>query len=369
MARILTAGAEFGNYEGDDFRIWRGPVTTSRVQPGRSAKSPQGNGGRYYYYLTNDTGVEHDFEPNIPAGIDEAYIRFHYNSGNRCDGTWELLRLTNPAGGVMLRLASVDLVSGSIPGGPFYFAFYNSAGSLFTSNSSFGFTNSQEVWHTVEIHVKFAGSGARVRLRVNGREIIDWTGSLVGPVAETVFHRLRFNNDLISGGGTAFRGYDDIAVNDTSGPINNSWIGEGYVLPFYPNGNGSTTNLVNSERTSTDNFKFLNRRREDNPTAFVSPTVAGDKDTYTIPSPPSEFHGVNALRVSTNVVRHGTAITQANLLLQPPLQAEIASAPLPIPQGGDGYITANFDNNPNTSNAPFTIAEIEGMETGIGFIA
>ena len=366
MARILTAGNEFGSIEADGFTIAIGPLTTARTQRG-GAISPQGNGGDYYFYNTANVGTFYNFEPAFPAGLNEVYIRMHVHPGSRTDGVGEVLRLTNPAGSIMLRCGMGDPGGGTSAGGPFYNAVYNNAGTQFASNTTFTYSNNE--WHLLELHVKFGGSGAVLQMKMNGQLIIDWTGSLVGPAAETVFHGLLLYSGSIAGGVVNYRGYDNIAFNDLTGPTNNSWIGEGYVLPFRPVGNGATSQLVNSERSSVDNFKFVNRRREDNPVLFVGPTAPNDKDTYKISKPPSEFHGVNAIKMSANVVRHGTTITQSKLLLQPLAQVEIASANQAIPQGGDDFVTANFENNPNTGNAPFTIAELQVMETGIQFVA
>ena len=65
MARILTAGNEFGNYEADGFDIYAGTITTSRNQR-TGMISPQGNRGEYSFYCTT-RDVADNAETKVPA--------------------------------------------------------------------------------------------------------------------------------------------------------------------------------------------------------------------------------------------------------------------------------------------------------------
>jgi len=143
------------------------------------------------------------------------------------------------------------------------------------------------------------------------------------------------------------------------------------ILPFAPSGAGATSQLVNPNGGSVDNFKFVNKRRDDLVAGgWVTAATTTDKDTYTIGKVPDEFHAVNAIKMSANTVRYGTTITKLKMLVKPALQAEIAqpAAGLVIPQGDEQFVLQNFSENANTS-APFTLGELDGMETGIQFIA
>jgi hypothetical protein len=369
MARILTAGNEFGDIEADDFYISHGPVTTSRTQAS-GATSPKGNRGSYCFYASNNTGVAHDFSAAHPAGIGEFFFRTHMYFGGRNDGTWENIRFTAADGTVLLRYSTTGSSNPSVSGGTFYNGMYNNAGTQFVNNG--GLTHKNNDWHLVEFHVKFGGSGAYVAMWMNNRFQFDWSGSLVGNSGEDKMYILDLNYQIISGGTASSRYYDNVAINDLTGTINNGRAGDGYVLPFWPEGVGASSQLFNPMSTSVDNFKFINVRKTSQLTGrFVAPSAAGQKDTYTIRKVPEEFHGVNAIKIHANALRYGTAITKAKLLVQPPAQIEIAepAAGIIIPQGSDTFISQEFGNNPNNSNQPFTIDEVNGMETGIQFIA
>jgi len=369
MARIFTAGNEFGHYGADGFTIYRGPVSDVRNQSG-GAVSPFNSQGLWYFYLTNDTGLEKDFSVSHPSGIDEFYVRFHFHPGARTDGSWQSLRFEAGNDALMLRFGTIDGGSGSTNGGNTYFSLFPPTGTATLVNSIDVFKNN--MWHLVEMHIKFGASG-RIRMWVNRHLQIDYSGSLVGGGGETEMTFFRPDADLITGGAMNYRGFDNIAINDLTGTLNNHRIGPGFVLPMWPVGAGSSSQLTNSFGTSVDNFKFINKPAPSNPSGLVGTSTPGDKDLYALPSIPGNFHGVNALKVAAYAVRNGPAITKAKLIIKPSAQAEID---LPsgigvgdiLPVGALDYINQEFDTNPNTG-ALFTKAELDGMEAGIQLIA
>jgi len=371
MARILTAGNELGDYAADGFTVWTGAITTQYNQPG-GPRSPQNNGGNYYFYLAPNNGLQYDFEPVIPAGSSEFYVRMHIHAGGRTDGIFELLRFTDDLNTTLLRLGGVDLSGGTVAGGVYYPEFYPPTGISEIAQSVYSIPNNR--WNLFEFYIKFAGSGGRIKLWLNDRLAIDYTGSLTGGGGEIDMHKLRLVTTQISGGTANYRAFDNIAINDLTGPINNARIGNGYVLPMWSVGAGSSSQLTNTFGTSTDNFKFVNKPLALNPSGFVGTNTPNDKDLYELPSMPDEFQGVNAIRVTGYGVRNGPAITKAKLLVKPTAQAEIdlpsgIGVGVALPIGTPTYFWQDFDNNPNSGNEPFTKGEIDGMEAGIQFIA
>ena len=371
MARILTAGFEFGDWMADGFTNYRGAFTTSRNST-FTPTSPGGNRSKYSLALTADQGVEFDLTDPVPGGVDEMYVRMHIHMGNRSDGTWERFRFSTPAGDMLLRYTTIDNGGGSGVGGAFYNAFYNSSDALIVSNSNFTHRNNE--WHLLELYVRFAGSGGRITLWFNNVLEMDWTGSLVGPAAETLCGLFRPHYDQFSGGGATTTYYDNIAINDLTGPTNNSRIGDGHIISLVPDAAGTTTNCTNPHGTSVDNFKFVNGTPSLNENGFVAPTAPNDKDTYNLQEPPIEFYGVNAMKVVTNGVRHGSTITQLKGIVKPPAQSEIESPTVvgvgrPLSVGADGYNNFYFENNSNNSNEPYTIDELKDMEAGFQFLA
>jgi len=371
MARILTAGNELGDWAADGLSAYQG-VITSVANQRFSAISPGNNGGQWSFYLTSGQGLEYDFEPDHPGGIGEFYFRCHMHMGNRTDGTWERLRFSTSAGALLLRFATVDGGSGASPGGLWYPAIYNSAGALLLANTTTKFRNSE--WNLIELHVKLDAAVGRVELWINKFRVFDYTGPLVGGGGEALMYRFRPNYTAMGGGLANSTYYDDMAINDLTGTVNNGRVGEGWVVPVRPSGNGSSSQLTNAFGGSVDNFKFVNKILDLNPSGLVGTSTASDKDLYALQSMPDEFSGINVLKGVAYAVRNGPSITKAKLILKPTAQAEIdlpsgVGIGVSLPAGSPAYVSSSFETNPNSSNEPFTKAELDGMEAGIQFIA
>lgn len=372
MARILTAGNELGDYLADGLDVWRGAITSTRNQPA-PAQSFQRNRGEWSFYLTNDTGLEFDLSDIRPGGVSEFYTRFHIYRSGRTDGNWELLRFTTADGTVLTRFGGQGSGVAQISGGSWVTGFYNNSGGVtpFVTGSN-SLRNDQ--WQTVELHCRFSGSDGLIEAWVNGIKDIEWTGILTGPLAETQMYLYRLNYDQLSGGVASSVYFDDIAVNDTTGTVNTGRVGEGFILPLWPAGPGSSSQLTNTFGTTVDNFKFVNKPLALNPSGFVGTDTANNKDLYEAPALPPEFQGVNSIRLASYGVRNGPAISKAKFIVKPTSQAEVdqpsgVGVGVDLPIGLPQYFTQDFESNPNTSGEPYTKDEIDGMEIGVQFIA
>jgi hypothetical protein len=101
---------------------------------------------------------------------------------------------------------------------------------------------SQDVWHCLEIWIYVdndAGTG-RVVTKVDGTQDIDYTGDTQATANANVraFRLMYYSATRFSMGFL-----DDIAINDTAGAVNNSWIGRGGIHGIVPDGVGNYTDL------------------------------------------------------------------------------------------------------------------------------
>jgi hypothetical protein len=72
---------------------------------------------------------------------------------------------------------------------------------------------------------------------------------------------------------------DDIIVNDTTGSVNNSWVGECTIAELHPIGNGANSGLLGSDGNSVNNYQQVDEFPYNTTDYNGSPTV-GTKDTY-----------------------------------------------------------------------------------------
>ena len=95
---------------------------------------------------------------------------------------------------------------------------------------------------------------------------------------------------------------DDIAINDTTGNINNSWCGNGSIIGIVPTANGSKS-MFTPGIDGTKNFENVDELTPDGDVTYNSSYALNDVDLYkfTIPEemeiPPTET--INAISVTT----------------------------------------------------------------------
>lgn len=385
--RVFTAGNELGDYTADEFGAY-GVVDSPTFNQLGGARSPQGQGGQYYFHCPSGWGLVKNFltgTMQVPNGIKECYVRFHLNMGGRSDGRFEIMRFLDAAGNIVFSLQTEDPVNGSTVGGSWQPNFWqgNNTSRLAgagAANTAYYFRN--DVWHKVELYLKCAASGGRVTCWVNDILVFDIGGAIVGPAAQLFFTQLVICTFNVGGGGANYHAFDNIAVNaltdgtgaDISGTTNKGRCGTGYVIAHFPAKNGSNSQLLNDYGTSTNNFNHVNQLPSQNPVNFVGTNTPNQKDTYGFPRLPEEFRSIISILAKAYTVRNGTAISRAKFSLIPASEAEIllpsgVGVGVSLPVGGYGYISQHFEKNTNQADNVFTAAEYNGVEAGLQFIA
>lgn len=134
--------------------------------------------------------------------------------------------------------------------------------------------------HHYQVRATISDTVGICQVRVDGATVnlIDYTGDTRnGGTATTVDGLYLFGN--LGGLGTFLFG--DVAVNDTTGTVNNSWPGDCRVQVRRPNGNGSFSQAVGSDGNSTDNYLLVDEVPWSTTDYVGTPTV-GQGDTYPI---------------------------------------------------------------------------------------
>lgn len=377
--RLFTAGNELNDYTADEFAAYTVAESPTFNQPG-GYRTPGGKGGKYYFYCPTNWGLKKDFTtgsmvvPGLPTslGINECYIKFHFNNGTRQDGEWEFFRLFDGAGNVILKLCNAD------GGNPLvYFYVRRGDNTGFIAPSQYPFIGNQ-VWNKIELYVKFGTSGGIVTLWVNDILIGTATGNIAGPAAQTYFTAMALYNATIAGGGRNWNAYDNIAINaitdgagnNIAGTYHNGRCSNGYVVNKYPTGPGGTSQLVNDFGTSTSNFAHVNQPLTTNPSGFVGTSTVNQKDKYTFQPPEPEFRGVNVVRQVALATRNGPTISHLKFAFTPAGGSEVqapSGAGLVLPSGGYGFVSQHFEAGPSGLYTPADLGPTS--EAGPVFVA
>jgi hypothetical protein len=244
--RIFTEGAEMG-----DYLFWDSVGAYVALQTGRS-------GNWCYYNWYRYSGFTKDI-----SALSELYLRVAFYPTTTIEQTW-VVNFYN--GGTSV--ASVVPSSQKL---------HYYAGTDDLGNSD---TFSLSVWHLLEVHLKIADSPDGVfTVKLDGITDMDYSGDTLRTAYSTV-NKLYFDSREM--------GFDDLALNDTTGDFDNSWCGDGHVVKITPSGSGTLNEFSNSGGTSTsNNYLYVDEFGHDSDTTYVysSGSIIGTKqDQYKMSS-------------------------------------------------------------------------------------
>lgn len=162
---------------------------------------------------------------------------------------------------------SLTLAAGSSGGVP----------SISTITSPVGIILANTTYY-IEVRYKLSDTVGQLEIKVNGGIVAQSAIGDTKPANSTSFDRCHFGD---TGGLTNFRPcFDDFYVCDTTGSVNNNYLGDVRVRLIRPDGNGNSSQFVNSAATSVNNYTYVDEQNVDD-ADYVESTTDGDKDTYT----------------------------------------------------------------------------------------
>lgn len=272
MSRILTCGWEQGHVDVfDAIGVPANVSVDSGTVPGSwSAYSAKILGGA-------DANARFD----LGASYSEAYFRFRWrvtgaNASfyhlNFMDGTTEQCSLRSDGGSpLLLRAQRVGTVLG-------------------TASLSTPFNT----WVVLEVHIVISATIGVFQVKQDGLLIIDLSNQNTKNSAGSGFTAVLLNRPPHTSS-AFFAHYDDFAMNDTVGPPNNSWIGDGGVTVAMPNAAGDVTQLSRGGADSGANWSQVEERPPNDATDYVFGTTAGNRDLYNLPDLAAGQDSVNAV--------------------------------------------------------------------------
>lgn len=124
-----------------------------------------------------------------------------------------------------------------------------------------------ETWTMIELRAKIDNSAGVLTLWVNGVQDATWSGDTQPNNSYAGINKLYF-------GGLNGQRFDDIAVNDTSGSVNNGQCGDGRIYGLFPTSDGSETDWTGS-------YADVDEAPPDaDGTTDLTTSTAGDRQTF-----------------------------------------------------------------------------------------
>jgi hypothetical protein len=209
------------------------------------------------------------------------------------------------------------------------------------------------VWAFVEFKATIHDTAGAYEVRVNGVTVISGTG------ADTQ------NTTNASANGISLTGpsdmwVDDLYLLDTTGTVNNDFLGDTRVNTIFPTGAGASTQFVPS--TGTDNWALVDETPPNSDTDYVSSSTIGDLDLYTFSDLASLSGDVYAVQTAI-FARKDDAGTRS---IAPVVRTDGTNAvgdnfPLSVSYS---YNFQQFDLNP-VDDTPWDIATVNAAEFGV----
>jgi hypothetical protein len=176
---------------------------------------------------------------------------------------------------------------------------------------------SANTWYYIEWKVTIADSisASTCKVRINGVDAITVaTGQDLKNTANSSANQLYLGHYTVTSAGNIWY-YDDLYVCNTSGSVNNDFLGDVRVETLYPSGAGNTTQFTPS---AGSNYQCVDDADPDDDTTYVESGTVGHVDTYAfddLSASPTSVFGIQTVimarktdggsRTATPVVRSG----------------------------------------------------------------
>jgi hypothetical protein len=132
-----------------------------------------------------------------------------------------------------------------------------------------------DTWYVLEFHLKIDDVDGEIDTKIDGAIDIDFDGD-TQHTGNAGIVQVQFSN-AASSLPTIY--IDDIAINDTTGGVNDSWIGRGGIYGLVPSGAGTHTDFTPSAGV---NYAAVDEVPPDDDTTYVESSTAAHVDTYAI---------------------------------------------------------------------------------------
>lgn len=246
-------------------------------------------------------------------------------------------------------------------------AYYATAGGGNPSNSQVTLigastqTVALDTWTLIEVHaVAATGATGTCEIKVNG--IVGLTNTATR-TAQTNANFGQFACGLyhIQGGNVIsyYYGIDDLRINDTTGPPNNSWCGDEKIIMLTPNAAGDSSQFSRGGADSGNNYSQVDDIPPNGTTDYVYDTTTGHLDLYNLTT--TAVQGISAVDVVMQAFNSDGAGGSLNLVTKTAAGQSDGSAQSIT--GAPAYYHRLLETDPADSGA-WTQAKIDALQVG-----
>lgn len=230
-----------------------------------------------------------------------------------------------------------------------------SSASVITATNNFFYLEFDITFNSITGAIVLHANGANVTLSAS-------TGLNTAPSGNNNFnvHRIGLTDSGANPSGGSKWLYDDFYIVDTTGPANNTFLGDTRIACMFPNGNGPVTQMT--PNGAATNWQCVNEASEDGDTTYVSSATAGQKDLYTKNASPADTGPIFAAQLCS-VARKDDAGTRsiANTVRSNATDLDGATKPLNTTYS---WFLDIYETDPNTGS-PWTKTGFDAAWIGV----
>jgi hypothetical protein len=348
MTRLVTTGYETG----DVAELGTGVTGTNMTITVVNA-TPTPRAGAYCLKVAcTGTAVATTYKSfSLPAAKTDVWVRWAFFAHPASSSAeWLIGQMLDSAGSAQTSLAW-DPTSGLL-------RVYRGVVTLMATASG-AFT--ADTWHVLEWRQQMTSTTAGTsEVWLDGNRVINFSGDNTNTTNVNVQEiRLGANAGVASATG-AYIAFDDIAINDTAGSVNNGRAGDGRVVLLKPNGAGTTTQLT---RGGTDTGANYSQVSELPPSMaqYVGSATVDQRDLYTMENLGVAVDSINVVEVIALAQNSDAGAGSIAPTLKSGSTTSVATA-IGLATTA-AYVRSQWETNPDGSVA-WTAAAVDALEAG-----
>ena len=163
-----------------------------------------------------------------------------------------------------------------------------------------------DTWYYLELKVKCNDTTGTYELRLNENNILSASGVNTKAGTHDYYDTARFRG----GASSRFSFYDDIYICDSTGSINNDFLGNCRVVAVAPDGDDTAT--FDTASGGSSHYLDVDENPADDDTTYVEDGTTGHKDLYDYAAMPSSLGAIKGIEIKT--VCRNTDGTQYDLI-------------------------------------------------------
>lgn len=212
-------------------------------------------------------------------------------------------------------------------------------------------------WYFVEMLVTFNATTGAIHLQLNGTDELNVTGLNTVTTANNSANRFQLVGRAIF--------WDDFRIFDTTGPNNNSLIGDMKIETLFASGPGAYTQFAPTPNTNA-NWQNVSEVAVDDDATYNAATTAGNQDAYAFHSLANIHSNIHAVGVNVVQRKDNPASKTATTLTHISGNDFVGGTTTIL----DTYYTTEqlYEVNPNTAIS-WTVPDVNAAQFGIRVVS